>query len=176
VDDEWHPTTNIKNGKTWIRDWHTHLGPWCSTGYGNPWRGESARRRVGVGHGAETADALLTLRDTDMERGILWLFEDLGGQIVAMEAVERLGSEPLCLCPDGAVECRQGWHCHLGGGWRSRRDRIPLRLRQSTMKRRGGWVARVGGACESPAYSHWQVKSGRSGVGVEIWNSGIITM
>jgi hypothetical protein len=42
--------------------------------------------RLGVGHGAETADesicddALPALKDTDLEMGVLWSLEDLMGQ------------------------------------------------------------------------------------------------
>jgi hypothetical protein len=60
--------------------------------------------RLGVGHGAETADestcddALLALKDADLE---MW---------------SCLGSESL-------PECRQGRRGCLGGGWRSGRSR-----------------------------------------------------
>ena len=59
--------------------------------------------RLGVGHGAETADettgddALLASKDADLETGVLWSFEDL----VAMEAVERLG---CVFARDGVVD------------------------------------------------------------------------
>jgi hypothetical protein len=41
---------------------------------------------LGIGHGTETADestwddALLALKDSDLEMGVLWSFEDLMGQ------------------------------------------------------------------------------------------------
>ena len=43
-------------------------------------------RRLGIGHGAETADeltcddALPALKDTNLEMGVLWSLEDLMGQ------------------------------------------------------------------------------------------------
>ena len=69
-------------------------------GYGD--LGEESR--LGVGHGAETADestcddVLLALKNAGLEMGVLW---------------SRLGSESL-------PECRRGRRGRLDVGWRSR--------------------------------------------------------